>query len=98
MNSLRLFQPQRPEDVHAFMESVQIQAPPIHRQIIDTGKLVARAIAGTGITIATAPLALAEGAFYFAANILAVPSTVLNKVGSITNRTRTKLFNAVMGR
>jgi hypothetical protein len=98
MNLPRIFQPQRPDEVKAFMESVQMTEPPIHTQIIDTAKQVARALGATAATVLSSPLALAEGALYAGANILAVPSVTLNKAGSIVNKTRTSVFNTIMGR
>jgi hypothetical protein len=97
ISDLNPFVPPRPEVTQRFVESVQPLAPPVHRQIIDTVKQVAKALGLTGATIVTSPLAVAEGGLYAAANVLAMPSVILNKLASITNAARTRIFHTIMG-
>lgn len=95
--SLNPFVPANPQEVARFMEGVQPKSPAVHEQIIDTAKQIGKAVAGTGVTIVTAPLALPEATLYGGANVLGAGSAVLNKMGSMINKTRTRAINVVLG-
>ncbi len=91
--SFNFFQPAKPEEARSFLESVQPIAPPIHRQIIDTAKSVARAVSHTATTTLTSPFSVGKALFYAVANICAVPSVVFNKVASIMDKTQARAHN-----
>ena len=97
LNPLNYFGPPTPDRATKYAESIQPLAPPVHRQIFETGKQIARTLAGTAVTVATLPAAAAEAGLYATANVLALPSVVFNKVASTANHVRTKTYNIVMG-
>ncbi|MBT4020793.1 hypothetical protein HOD71_00030 [Candidatus Peribacteria bacterium] len=94
IKNLNPFVPADPQRVSKFMEGVQPLAPPVHRQIIDTAKQIANAVSGTGVTIVTSPLAVAEAGLYAGANAMGIPTAILNKCASMTNHVRTRMFRA----
>ena len=63
-HNLNPFIPPKPDDVREFMEGVQPLAPPIHRQIMETGKQIARATGMTIATVITSPVAIVEAGLY----------------------------------
>ena len=97
-HNLNPFIPPKPDDVREFMEGVQPLAPPIHRQIMETGKQIARATGMTIATVITSPVAIVEAGLYAGANVAGSVSAGFNKVASITNHGRTRIFNTVQGK
>ena len=96
-NPLSYIGPPNPESVSKYVDSVQSRAPTVAGQIGHTVRQACRAVLTTGATVATAPLWVPEATLHFAGNVLSAPSVLLHKAGSITNKTRTKVYNTLAG-
>lgn len=85
-----LFQPQDPDDVREFMDSVKPKSTVAHHIVRFGSKLTQ-----TAFGVATAPLAagaaVGEAASYASANVTGLLPVGFNSVGKICSDTRTKI-------